>query len=385
MDYFDDFILPLIYFTVALGILIVLFIKVWPILNKRIKNEIVRTNIQVFLVCQAIFLLVYILIGFVNIIPEIIQANVIALLMFNLSFKIEKDAEKKKVSFWKVQRKVFIISFLSVILGVIAVNVILHYLIGTELYWDGGFFGFQYLEMVLYVVAGLLVISGRMLYQYKNYESNLKLSKKELEVARLKAHNKSVELSALQAKINPHFLFNSLNSIASLVHDDPDTAEKMALSLSRLFRYSLNKEERNLVTLKEEIEMVETYLEIEKVRFQDRLTVVEEIDEAALEYMIPRFLIQPLAENAIKHGTSKLTEDGYIKLAVSLKGDTLVILVGDNGPEFKDELVNGYGLQSTYDKLALLFPDNHNLEIVNGQEKFIKITLFNLKRNAATV
>lgn len=205
-------------------------------------------------------------------------------------------------------------------------------------------------------------------------EHTLKRKEEELEkVYKLKVQS---ELAAIHAKINPHFLYNALNSIVSLIHHDPEKAEKMVLSLSDLFRYSINSSENHFATIREEIFLVETYLQIEHVRFQDQLRYEIHVSEDLQAIKIPKFLIQPLIENAIKHGTSHITQ-GFIKLDISQQKDGLRIAVFDNGPDFQEDMDSGYGLKSTVDKLELLYKDNYSLKIVNKPEKCIEIHLKN--------
>ncbi len=219
-------------------------------------------------------------------------------------------------------------------------------------------------------VVGLPVF----LRQSSEERGEMKLLEKERELSKAYELKIKSELDALHAKINPHFLYNSLNSIVSLIHEDPYKAEKMVLSLSDLFRYSINSKNTNFATVKQEIELVRTYLEIEQVRFQDQLAVEISVQPEANEREIPKFLIQPLIENAIKHGTSKITK-GLIKLLISLSEDELFIIVFDNGPNFPENINSGYGLKSTVDKLDLLYGNAYSFKILNKPEKRIEICL----------
>ena len=213
---------------------------------------------------------------------------------------------------------------------------------------------------------------------------NLVLRKKESEITRLKDLKLKAELASLQAKINPHFLYNSLNSIASLAHEDANKVEHMAISLSKFYRQSINPNDNSYSTIKEEMEMVKSYLDIEKIRFGDKLEFSINID-ADENYLIPRFLIQPLVENAIKHGISKITTKGIISINIQEKNKELEISVHDNGPDFPTDLMTGYGIQSTHEKLNLLFPDAHEVQIINGENKQVKIILKKLIKDEPKV
>src|SRR5580698_1442397 len=138
-------------------------------------------------------------------------------------------------------------------------------------------------------------------------------------------------MAALQNQINPHFLFNTLNSISSLVRFDPDTAREMILKLATILRRLLHSTD-SFVALREEVEFIDNYLDIEVVRFgPDKLKVVKDLDPASLDVMVPSMLLQPLVENSIKHGLSSLVEGGSIYLRSRLADSGLVIEVEDDG------------------------------------------------------
>lgn len=225
------------------------------------------------------------------------------------------------------------------------------------------------------IIIGLSIMVVRFYLLYENEKVTSLLQEKEYELTRQRELKNRAELSTLQAKINPHFLYNALNSIAALAHIDSKRTEDMALSLSKLFRYNLNREEDMNSTIRQEIEMVQLYLQIEKQRFPDRLTFEVSITENLYERPVPRFLIQPLVENAIKHGVSQITGQGIIKLKIYEEGKSLFIEIHDNGPQFPQGLVTGYGLQNTYDKLTLVYKKPYEVRFVNEPKKYIQIKL----------
>jgi two-component system LytT family sensor kinase len=149
----------------------------------------------------------------------------------------------------------------------------------------------------------------------------------------------------------------------------------MSLSLSKLFRYSINKEQSDWSTLAEELKMVNIYLDIEKVRFENRLEFSIDMTDDLKEVEVPRFLIQPLVENAVKHGVSKRVEQGVVKVSVRKSDEWLEISVADNGPDFPDELDPGFGLQSIYDKLEIMYPGGFELHFLKSPDKQILIKL----------
>jgi len=224
---------------------------------------------------------------------------------------------------------------------------------------------------------GLGCIVGTIIYIYQLQRDNykLKLAEKELQMAKLSELKTNADLKTLQARINPHFLYNALNSIASLIHESPDKAEEMVIKLSQLFRYSINTQEANWSTVKDELQIVNIYLDIERVRFGNRIVFETSADESVINARIPRFLIQPLVENALKHGLKNKNESGLLKVHIKDNQNTISIEIHDNGDPFPQNLLAGYGLQSTSDKLNLLYGDSYAISFVNTPLKMIVIQL----------
>lgn len=225
----------------------------------------------------------------------------------------------------------------------------------------------------LFLAVGLTF--GRGILLYLNHFSESLVKQKEVELSRLKEINAQSELKLLQSHINPHFLYNALNSIAGLVHKSPDKSEKMALSLSNLFRYSINKKGQQMSTVNEEVVMVQNYLDIEEIRFGERLTFTLKIDETLRNNQIPMYILQPLVENAIKHGVSKIRGEGVIDLIIKNELEYIVISVADNGPDFPEGLVSGHGLQTVYDLLRLSYGDQAKLQWTNTPIKAIEVKI----------
>ncbi|KAF5037486.1 Histidine kinase [anaerobic digester metagenome] len=225
------------------------------------------------------------------------------------------------------------------------------------------------------LLVGFLIVLYRMYIRLQSQKIAGLLQQKELELSKQKELKFKSDLNALQARINPHFLYNSLNSIASLAHSNADKTEKMALSLSKLFRYNLNKEDDMYASINDEAEMTATYLEIEKIRFEDKMNFSIDVQESLRQIKVPKFLLQPLAENAVKHGVSKLAGQGIIEIRIFEKNEKIVFEVADNGPEFPGGLMNGYGLQNVYEKLNLLYKKPFDVEFVNSPQKKVVITL----------
>ncbi len=231
-------------------------------------------------------------------------------------------------------------------------------------------------QLLVNLVISLVVTTIAGVYQNQKTNMEIKIKEKELDISRLSQLKTQAELQTLQSRINPHFLYNSLNSIASLIHIDPDKAEDMTMKLSKLFRYSINTQNENTTTIKEEIEIVKTYLEIEKVRFADRINFKIDAEPTLHLRHIPRFILQPLVENSLKHGLANMVEGGLMHLEIKEnEKEELEIIIADNGAPFPEELQAGYGLQSTYEKLQLLYGTNYQLHIANEPKKHIKIII----------
>ncbi|TKF12591.1 sensor histidine kinase [Enterovibrio norvegicus] len=183
------------------------------------------------------------------------------------------------------------------------------------------------------------------------------------------------EIKLLQAQVNPHFLFNALNTISAIIRRDPDKARELIQNLSQFFRSNL-KQNINTVTLREELAHVDAYLSIEKARFTDRLSVSVEIDSALLETTLPSFTLQPLVENAIKHGISTLLEGGTVRIySETIHGHT-AITVEDNAGCYQapDEEHVGLGLDIVSKRLSHQFGRDASLKITREPNTFTRMT-----------
>lgn len=229
-----------------------------------------------------------------------------------------------------------------------------------------------------YLFFSIALAIGRGLLLYLNHFSESLVKQKDIELSRLREAKAEAEVKVLQSQINPHFLYNALNSIASLAHTDANKTEKMALSLSDLFRHSINRKDKKVNTLSDELSLVQNYLEIEQIRFGDRLSFNIDIEPDLLAVEIPMFILQPLVENAIKHGISKIQGDGKIILKVSKKDNGILISVQDNGPDFPEGLVSGHGLQTVYDLLRFSYGDKAEMSWHNQPQKEITIQINNI-------
>jgi two-component system LytT family sensor kinase len=183
-------------------------------------------------------------------------------------------------------------------------------------------------------------------------------------------------MEALQNQINPHFLFNTLNSISSLVRFDPDTAREVISKLATILRRLLNSTD-SFVPLREEVEFIDNYLDIEVVRFgHDKLRVVKELEPASLDVMVPSMLLQPLVENSIKHGLASMVEGGSIFLRSRLSHERLIIEVEDDGvgmaatqPVDFSTRGSGIGMANISERLQVLYGDAARMTIESHEGK----------------
>jgi sensor histidine kinase YesM len=176
----------------------------------------------------------------------------------------------------------------------------------------------------------------------------------EIKKVRLETMIKELELKTIKSQINPHFIFNALNSIRALVDEDPQRARQAITELSNILRSSIQVDKVEITSLEKELDIVKDYLALEYIRFADRLKVVYEIEPKTLVNQVPPMMLQTLVENAIKHGLGKQPGDCTIKIVSNLENDKLVLIVQNTGllqPSEKD----GFGLQSTRERLNILY------------------------------
>jgi two-component system LytT family sensor kinase len=183
--------------------------------------------------------------------------------------------------------------------------------------------------------------------------------------ANLEARLAEARLKTLEAELHPHFLFNTLHAISTLIHVQPDAADRMISRLSDLLRITFARSGAARVALQEELEFLQKYLEIEETRFQDRLSVAYDIDPDTLDAEVPRMILQPLVENAIKHGVAPRNGPGRIRIVAARDGEFLRLEVSDNGVGLsgsaRAKLHGGVGLSNTRDRLECLYGAGHQL------------------------
>ena len=389
---FEILAILVLFSTVMLFAGMYLLAKFNRLFKRSIKSELLRKNIVVWMMAVCIITSLapttpdFYAAAFVNnklkifYLFEWFAATFDSIFVFNISWLVVKYLNRTNLSF---RKRMGIILFTIIVCSMLT-SIPTNYL-GNKYLGDGPSFKSLHVSLLFNFYIGCMIGLVYITMSYVDLERKRKLDEKELEVTRLQQLKTKAELDALHSKINPHFLYNALNSIADLAITDGKKARKMTIALADLFRYSINSSDHNYSTIKEEVEMTEVYLEIEKIRFEDQLNYSIHLDKDVNHYLIPRFLLQPVVENAVKHGlkaTGKMTE---IDITVKNGSDGLQIMVADNGPAFPDELTPGYGVKSIYDKLDLLFPGNYEIHFKNQPEKMVTMNIHKLMKNEPAI
>jgi signal transduction histidine kinase len=187
---------------------------------------------------------------------------------------------------------------------------------------------------------------------------------RELQATQLSAQLSEARLSALRMQLQPHFLFNALNAVTVLVRDQRgDTAVRILDQLSDMLRQVLRTDRPHQIPLREELQLLRQYLEIEQVRFSDRLRVVYAVDDVALDALVPSLILQPLVENALRHGLTEQIGDAVLEISARRDGDMLELAVRDNGRGVAAGTPDGIGLENTRERLATLYGGRASLEL----------------------
>ncbi|HEY6504591.1 MAG TPA: histidine kinase, partial [Chitinophagaceae bacterium] len=350
-----------------------------------IKNELLRKNVAAWL---SIFFLSLSLTplggGFYYMLAkygwlgtfgiEVGVTTLYTLIVFNIVRVVAENKKLKALSF--VKHKLLILAVL--IITSMGINILtVYFLYGSDK---------EYLVYLKYSMISNIYLTATIglvyaVLSYLDIQQKRKFDEKELELSRLRESKAKAELDALHSKVNPHFLYNALNSIADLSITDGKKARKMTIALADLFRYSINYSHNNYSTVNDEVAMTEVYLQIEKIRFEDQLNYSVKVEEEAGHYLVPRFLLQPLVENAVKHGLKATGQMTEIFLEVKEADTGMIINIADNGPQFPDEISPGYGVKSVFDKLDLLFPGQYEIHFTNHPRKQVSIHIHKLMKN----
>ncbi len=227
--------------------------------------------------------------------------------------------------------------------------------------------------MVYRILSGYMMYIVYVVFFYAiNYYQGFK--EKLRNEGKLKALVKEAELHALKSQINPHFLFNSLNSISSLTMTDPGKAQEMVINLSQLMRYSLKYDQREKVTLEQELENNKLYLHIEKVRFGEKLNPLFDVDKKCLKASIPNMILQPLYENAIKYGVYEATEPVDVITSCKCNDEVLEVTIKNNyDPDVLKKKGEGIGLRNIRDRLEIIYGNPLLLKMQDNKKEFTVI------------
>ncbi|MBL7863297.1 MAG: histidine kinase [Cyclobacteriaceae bacterium] len=219
----------------------------------------------------------------------------------------------------------------------------------------------------LTTVFALIFFLWSVLYFVYNYFERYNTSLK------LEASVREIELNNLKSQLNPHFIFNALNSIRALVDENPDKSKEAINQLASILRNSLNTGKRGLTKFEDELKIVKDYLGLESIRFEERLTTDFEIDPDSRDFLVPPLMIQTLVENGIKHGIAKLTAGGSIHMKATVNNDRLRIQVRNSGHYVNGATspTGGLGLENTRQRLKLIYGDQASFRILPESDTFV--------------
>ena len=276
-------------------------------------------------------------------------------------FPINKESWKKTVP------SVYI-PLMILLLGIhAAVHVFLFRLVGLHDTVNMGLFEVHFTSRMHVNVLAFWTVLGF----YNAFDYYRKYQLREQQAARLELQLAQANLRALKMQLNPHFLFNTLHSVSALVRKNENaTAIKMLGRLGEFLRLTLENQGIQLIALKEEMDFLVRYLEIEKIRFQERLEVTMDVDPRLVEYLVPNLILQPIVENAIHHGIAPHSQAGKIKIRAFEEDQQMVLQVHDDGPGLKnsERARRGIGLSNTQERLERLYGDNQELRLINAEE-----------------
>ena len=220
--------------------------------------------------------------------------------------------------------------------------------------------GREFWNIVFCFILTSLWLLIYLVWHYMEKNRNDQLDKLKLETT-----VKELELKTIKSHINPHFIFNSLNSIRALVDENPERSRKAITELSNILRSSMQAEKAETVTLEKELDIVKDYLALEQMRFEERLKIEMQIDEDTLGQPVPPMMLQTLVENAIKHGISKQLSGGVVRVVAAFRGDNLELLVQNTGQLSPVINGDGFGIKSTENRLNLMYQGKAKFAIRN--------------------
>lgn len=267
-------------------------------------------------------------------------------------------------------------------IGVVIFGLIVYFIqtLILEVVIAGASFNFNLADAFPKVINwSLLLLLWSLLYFLFHFINNYK--KEEIKNLKWEAARNEIELNKIKSQLNPHFIFNSMNSIRALVDENPQLAKNAITQLSNVLRNSLMIGKKKLIPLIDELKIVDDYLSLEKTRFEEKLIIKKDVHSATEHFLIPPLMIQTLVENAIKHGTSKLPEGGIVEIKSIIEKENLVVTIYNSG--FYDENLKpetGFGIINTKQRLQLLFGGDASFSIQN-ENNMVKTILIIPSKN----
>jgi two-component system, LytTR family, sensor kinase len=238
------------------------------------------------------------------------------------------------------------------------------------------FSGFR--DLPSYIIIGLIISGFVTLFGHlysTSKEKQKQLEKEKERAAGLEILNRDATIQMLRSRLNPHFLFNTLNTISELIHQDPLKAEKAVMNLSDIYRKTLAMSEEDSVPVSHEIELMEKYLENERMRFDERLTYRIEVNPGCAAMKIPALILQPFVENAITKGISPKKDGGSVSIAVKPEDGGLLFSIQDTGVGC-ETFRPGFGIQNVLHRMELLYQDRYRFDFKSEKGKGSSVTLF---------
>jgi sensor histidine kinase YesM len=323
------------------------------------------------LVAAAVVVLLFLIFGHIQRLSEVGRASISAL-FYSICIALPSAFALSRIpiDFTAKHSKLVVLIRVGILLATTAVGSLFSALLLAAIgvvpwgeYWAEFAFAVR-LGAIISLVFGL-GISFYETLRYKLQVTALELRTRQIEEERARKLLAEARLSSLESRIHPHFLFNTLNSIAALIPQDPQRAENMVGKLASLLRFSLNASQASLVSLEQELKVVRDYLNIEQARFGQRLRYVIDVPESLLTVAVPPLSIETLVENSVKHAAAPRPQGGEIRIRARLLGvDRIDLEVIDDGPGFSlEKIPEGHGLENLISRLNLLFGVEAHLEV----------------------
>ena len=259
---------------------------------------------------------------------------------------------------------------------------VIHSVLLTAIYFPitsahiAGFFRYRFFVLIADFLTGV-VVCGLVLGLAHARSNYVQLRDEEVRTSRLEVQLAQAQLEALKMQLHPHFLFNTLNAISALQTEDADAAQRMMARLADFLRLTLENSGVQEVTLKREVDFLSRYLEIERIRFPNRLTVRMDVDPATLDARVPNLILQPIVENAIRHGIAATAAPGRVEIGATKQAQSLLLRVRDTGPGLvgNGSSTEGIGLRNTRARLERLYGDTSDVSLENCAGGGLQVTI----------